>query len=87
MNFKMWQKPATMDAVNKLRKYGYYVINPESGKLASLHEGEGRLPKVSTIMNAIRSLFKNELKHKADNIFNFAETSSPLISAEGLDSA
>ena len=61
MNFKMWQKPATMDAVNKLRKYGYYVINPESGKLASLHEGEGRLPKMSTIMNAIRSLFKNEL--------------------------
>ena len=53
--------PATMDAVEKLRGRGRFVMNPETGKLASLHEGEGRLPKINKIMNAIRGLFKKEL--------------------------
>jgi len=57
----MWQNPATMDAVEKLRERGRFVMDPETGKLASLHEGEGRLPKIDKIMNAIRSLFSNEL--------------------------
>ena len=61
MNFRMWQNPATMDAVEKLRERGRFVMDPETGKLASLHEGEGRLPKIDKIMNAIRSLFSNEL--------------------------
>ena len=61
MNFRMWQNPATMDAVEKLRERGRIVMDPEMGKLASLHEGEGRLPEIDTIMNSIRSLFKHEL--------------------------
>ncbi|MBT7377813.1 MAG: bifunctional phosphopantothenoylcysteine decarboxylase/phosphopantothenate--cysteine ligase CoaBC [Candidatus Marinimicrobia bacterium] len=61
MNFRMWQNPATMDAVEKLRERGRIVMDPEMGKLASLHEGEGRLPAIDTIMNSIRSLFKHEL--------------------------
>ena len=61
MNFRMWQNPATMDAVEKLRERGRFVMDPETGKLASLHEGEGRLPEIDKIMNAIRSLFSNEL--------------------------
>ena len=61
MNFRMWQNPATMDAVEKLRERGRIVMDPEMGKLASLHEGEGRLPEIDTIMNAIRGLFKHEL--------------------------
>ena len=61
MNFRMWQSSATMDAVNKLRERGRYVMEPETGKLASLHDGEGRLPTIDGIMNEIRSLFNNEL--------------------------
>ncbi len=61
MNFRMWQNPATMDAVEKLRERGRFVMDPETGKLASLHEGEGRLPEIDKIMNAIRNLFSNEL--------------------------
>ena len=61
MNFRMWQNRATMDAVEKLRERGQIVMDPETGKLASLHEGEGRLPKIDKIMNAIRGLFKKEL--------------------------
>ena len=61
MNFRMWQNPATMDAVEKLRARGRIVMDPETGKLASLHEGEGRLPEIDKIMNCIRGLFNNEL--------------------------
>lgn len=57
MNFRMWQNPAVMVAVEKLRERGKIVLDPESGQLASLHEGEGRLPDQGDIMNAIRSLF------------------------------
>ena len=58
MNFRMWQNPATIDAVEKLRKNGIIVLDPEEGQLASLHEGEGRLPGINDIMNGIRSLFE-----------------------------
>ena len=57
MNFRMWQSPATMDAVGKLRNMGKVVLDPEEGTLASLHKGEGRLPDLKVIMNSIRSLF------------------------------
>jgi len=58
MNFRMWQNPATMEAVEKLRKKGSIVLDPEKGQLASLHEGEGRLPELIDILNGIRSLFE-----------------------------
>jgi len=58
MNFRMWQNPATMEAVEKLRKKGSIVLDPEEGQLASLHEGEGRLPEFIDILNGIRSLFE-----------------------------
>ncbi len=58
MNNRMWQNPATMEAVEKLRNRGRIILNPEEGQLASLHEGEGRLPDIDVIMNGIRDLFK-----------------------------
>jgi len=58
MNFRMWQNPATMEALAKLRKKGSIVLDPIEGQLASLHEGEGRLPELIDIMNGIRSLFE-----------------------------
>jgi len=58
MNFRMWQNPATIEAVEKLRKNGSMVLDPDEGQLASLHEGEGRLPGIIDIMNGIRSLFE-----------------------------
>ncbi len=61
MNFRMWQNPATMEAVEKLRKKGSIVLDPEEGQLASLHEGEGRLPELIDILNGIRFLFEIHL--------------------------
>ena len=57
MNQRMWQNPAIMAAVETLKSRQRQVLNPSSGPLASLHEGEGRLPDAREIMNAIRALF------------------------------
>lgn len=64
MNFRMWQNPATIDAVDKLRNRKIKILPPDNGLLASLHEGEGRLPNIYKIMNAIRELFKIDLPLK-----------------------
>jgi len=57
MNYRMWQNPATIEAVSKLRDKGKFIMDPEEGELASLHKGQGRLPGLNSIMNAIRLLF------------------------------
>ena len=54
MNYKMWQNPSVMDSVEKLKSMNKIIIDPEKGYLASLHEGEGRLASIDTIMNTIR---------------------------------
>ena len=64
MNFRMWQNKSTIDAVDKLREMGKVVMNPEEGKLASLHKGEGRLPQINNIVNELRELFKIQLPLK-----------------------
>jgi len=61
MNYKMWQNTATIKAVKELRKREKIIIDPEEGKLASLHSGEGRLANLNTIMNTIRKIFKSNL--------------------------
>ena len=68
MNFRMWQNPATMDAVEKLRNRGRIILDPEEGQLASLHEGEGRLSAIDVIMNGIRDLFKLPLHLKGKKV-------------------
>ena len=61
MNYKMWQSAATIKAVEKLRKREKIIIDPEEGKLASLHSGEGRLADFNKIMNTIRKVFEPNL--------------------------
>ena len=68
MNFRMWQNPATIEAVEKLKNRGKIVMSPETGKLASLHEGKGRLPEIPSIMNEIRALFSSELPLKGKKV-------------------
>ena len=64
MNFKMWQNKAIIDSVKTLKENGKNVMNPDTGYLASLHKGEGRLPQLNNIMNEIRNLFDIHLPFK-----------------------
>src|SRR6516225_7146311 len=43
MNDAMWIKSVVQDNVAILRRRGFTVVEPESGRLASGHEGAGRL--------------------------------------------
>jgi phosphopantothenoylcysteine decarboxylase/phosphopantothenate--cysteine ligase len=53
MNDAMWAKPAVQENLAALRRRGVTVVEPESGHLASGHEGAGRLAGASTILNAM----------------------------------
>ena len=61
MNHRMWHNKATMEAVEKIRQREGIVLNPDEGKLASLHTGDGRLPEINRITNEIRKAFNQQL--------------------------
>lgn len=44
MNVRMYEHPATTNNLQRLREYGYRVIEPDSGLMACGEEGMGRLP-------------------------------------------
>ncbi len=44
MNTKMYEHPATQANLEKLRAYGYHVIDPASGYLACGDTGKGKMP-------------------------------------------
>jgi phosphopantothenoylcysteine decarboxylase/phosphopantothenate--cysteine ligase len=45
MNVQMYHHQATCENIEKLRSFGYLVIDPESGAMACGEEGSGRLPE------------------------------------------
>jgi len=56
MNTGMWNNPATQANLAKLRDYGYFVIEPTTGRLACRTEGVGRMADVDTIFAAIQEM-------------------------------
>ena len=56
MNTGMWNNPATQANLAKLRDYGYYFIEPTTGRLACRTEGVGRMADVETIFEAIHEM-------------------------------
>ena len=53
MNDAMWAKAAVQENVTVLRKRGATIVEPESGHLASGHEGAGRLAGSAALLNAL----------------------------------
>ena len=68
MNYKMWQNPSVIESVEKLKEMNKIVLNPETGQLASLHEGEGRLPEIDNILSAIKEMLSIKQPLKGKNI-------------------
>jgi phosphopantothenoylcysteine decarboxylase/phosphopantothenate--cysteine ligase len=56
MNHRMWNNPATRDAVSRLRGWGRPVMEPDIGELATRHVGVGRFPEVERIVSEVREL-------------------------------
>ncbi len=57
MDAGMWTHPATQRNVETLRGFGYLVVEPEVGALASGLTGIGRLAEPETILAAVERLF------------------------------
>ena len=57
MDAGMWTHPATQRNVEILRGFGYRIVEPEVGALASGLTGIGRLAEPQTIVEAVEQLF------------------------------
>ncbi len=57
MDAGMWTHPATQRNAETLRGYGYRIVEPEVGSLASGLTGVGRLAEPPTIVDAVERLF------------------------------
>ena len=53
MNTNMYENPVTQDNLEILRKYGWDVIEPASGRLACGDTGKGKMPEPATLVEHI----------------------------------
>ena len=53
MNDAMWSKPAVQENIDRLRRRGITVVEPETGHLASGQVGTGRLADASKLLKAM----------------------------------
>jgi phosphopantothenoylcysteine decarboxylase/phosphopantothenate--cysteine ligase len=58
MNTNMYQSHQVQHNLERLKSYGYKVLEPGSGELACGTVGPGRLPDPAIIMDAVRALFQ-----------------------------
>ena len=53
MHTEMWNHPAVIDNVARVRSRGFTVLDPEAGKLAGGDQGFGRLAETQAIISAV----------------------------------
>jgi len=53
MDGEMYEAPSTQRNLSIIREFGYHILEPESGYLASGLEGKGRLPEYESIINEV----------------------------------
>lgn len=66
MDGEMYEAPAVQKNLKMVREYGYHVLEPEEGYLASGLEGKGRLPEFEAILE------------KSDEVIVESRSSGPL---------
>ncbi|MHC4213292.1 MAG: flavoprotein [Planctomycetota bacterium] len=62
MNTKMWENPIVQANIDKLRKIGFEIVGPATGRLACGTEGIGRMAEPQDILEAIVSKIKSNPK-------------------------
>lgn len=53
MNVYMLENPIVQDNIEKLRKFGYQIIEPAEGHLACGYDGKGKLPTPETLVEQV----------------------------------
>ena len=64
MNTFMYRNPIIQENMNKLIKFGFNFIEPDSGLLACGDVGEGKFPSIEKIENALFQEIEKDLKDK-----------------------
>ena len=60
MDGEMWNHPATRRNIETLRGFGYTIVEPEQGSLASGQTGVGRLAEPATILAALEKVLDGQ---------------------------
>lgn len=60
MNTKMYLNPVTQDNLNRLRHYGWEVLQPDSGVLACGAVGAGRMPEPQDLLEVCLHYLRHE---------------------------
>lgn len=78
MNTKMYQNPILQDNLDKLRRFGYEIIEPDSGHLACGTTGAGKMPSEEVLVAHIERqiAMKKDMKGKKVMV-----TAGPTIEA------
>ena len=58
MNVRMWEHQSNKDNIKKLKSFGYKLIGPNIGDMASGEYGEGKMSEPSEILNLLEDHFK-----------------------------
>ena len=58
MNNGMYENPIVQNNLEKLRSYGYKIIEPSIGHLACGYKAKGKLPKSEEIIDCVKVLVK-----------------------------
>ncbi|HLB45146.1 MAG TPA: bifunctional phosphopantothenoylcysteine decarboxylase/phosphopantothenate--cysteine ligase CoaBC [Candidatus Limnocylindrales bacterium] len=66
MDGEMWNHPATRANVAKLREFGYTIVEPEVGPLASGQRGIGRLADTPAILAALAAVLHGKPIRRPD---------------------
>jgi len=68
MDGDMFHKPQIKSNLDKLTEYGFHVLGPDEGRLASGKIGEGRLVEISEIQNMCRYILGIHGDYQGKNI-------------------
>ena len=60
MNTKMYENPVTQDNLEILRKYGWEIIEPASGRLACGAVGKGKMPEPEDLLESVEHAVGHE---------------------------
>ena len=60
MNTKMYENPVTQDNLNILRKYGWEIVEPASGRLACGAVGKGKMPEPEDLLECVLHALSHE---------------------------
>lgn len=82
MNTGMWKNPVNQENLNKLRRRGFCILEPEEGELACGRQGKGRLVSIEQLrMEILRKIECNSILKDKKVVVTFGRT------AEYIDNA